>query len=432
MRDTTDANPAEGPPAELRRHLTVVPATALAVTTVIGGGALVLPGAALREAGDDALLGWVLAAVITIPLIFVFARLGARFPSAGGIAGFARASFGRVSAAGVEVVLIGTFGLGIPAIALSGGGYLAAALGWPAERSWIGAVVLLVLVAAMLTAGSSLSARVQTVLAAVLTIALLAVGALGLLAPGAQFSGPDLGAGGWQHALAVVGIVFFGFTGWEMIAFTTGEYRDPRRDFPRVVALSFLIVIGVYLVLAAGVQAVLDPSSPRADTAPLAELVAVAFSPAAAALVSALGVLILGANLVGAVWGASRLVYSSADEGLLPRALAVVGRASGVPRRAVLATAALFLVVVVVSAAGLISVTTMFEVAGQNFFLLYVLCAAVYAKVAERATTRAFGIAVAVCLAAVAVVGFDLLTIGYPLVLFAAGAAVSLIRSRAA
>ncbi|MCA1186643.1 MULTISPECIES: APC family permease [unclassified Saccharopolyspora] len=430
MRDTTGANSTESPPAGLRRHLTVVPATALAVTTVIGGGALVLPGAALREAGNDALLGWVLAAVITLPLIFVFARLGAGFPSAGGIAGFAGAGFGRISAAGVEVVLIGTFGLGIPAIALSGGGYLAAALNWPASQAWIGAVVLLLPVAAMLTAGTALSARVQTVLAAVLTAALLAVGALGLFAPGAQFSPPDFGPEGWGHAFTVVGIVFFGFTGWEMIAFTTGEYRDPRRDFPRVVALSFLIVIGVYLLLAAGVQAVLDPSSPRVETAPLAELVETAFSPTAATLVSVLGVLILAANLVGAVWGASRLVYSSADQGLLPRSLAAVSRVGGVPRRAVLATVGLFLLVVLCSATGLITVTGMFEVAGQNFFLLYVLCAAVYGKVADGAAARAFGIVLAVCLLVVALVGFDLITIGYPMALFAAGAGVGLVRGR--
>jgi hypothetical protein len=25
--------------------------------------------------------------------------------------------------------------------------------------------------------------------------------------------------------------VFFAFTGWEMLSFTTGEYRNPRRDF---------------------------------------------------------------------------------------------------------------------------------------------------------------------------------------------------------
>ncbi|WP_226352428.1 hypothetical protein [Pseudonocardia sp. ICBG601] len=65
----------------LRRHLTLGPALALAVTTVIGGGALALPGVALDGAGNDALLGWALAGVITIPLLVVFSRLGARHPT---------------------------------------------------------------------------------------------------------------------------------------------------------------------------------------------------------------------------------------------------------------------------------------------------------------------------------------------------------------
>lgn len=42
----------------MQRLRALGPALALAVTTVIGGGALALPGVALDGAGNDALLGW--------------------------------------------------------------------------------------------------------------------------------------------------------------------------------------------------------------------------------------------------------------------------------------------------------------------------------------------------------------------------------------
>ncbi len=417
------------PPARLSRHLGLGPAVALAITTVVGGGVLALPGAALRAAGNSAFLGWVLAALITVPLLAVFASLGARYPSAGGIAGFVRATFGRVSAAGVEVVLIGTFGLGMPAIALSGGAYLAAVFGWAANSAWIGAIVLLLLGAGVLLGGGALSSRVQTVLAMVLTLALAIVGVIGLSSPAAEFTPPQLSAEGWSAGFAVVGIVFFGFTGWEIVAFTIGEYRDPRRDFPRVVGLSFVVVVGVYLLLAAGVQAVLDPASPRTGTAPIAELFRIALSPGAASLVAVLGVLVLAANLVGAMWGASRLVFSSAGEGLLPRRLSVLS-GGATPRRAVVATTGLFLLVVGISAAGLLSPTTMFHVAGQNFFLLYVLSAVVFARVARTRTARISGMLIAAGLGAVAVIGFDPVATAYAVALFALGCGAALHRKR--
>ena len=44
----------------------------------------------------------------------------------------------------------------------------------------------------------------------------------------------------------------------------TAEYRNPARDFPRAVTISFIIVVGVYMLVAAGVQATLDKYGAKA------------------------------------------------------------------------------------------------------------------------------------------------------------------------
>lgn len=416
----------------LDRHLTLMPATALAVTTVIGGGVLVLSGAAVRHAGANALLGWILAALITIPLIAVFTRLGSRYPSAGGVAGFVQAAFGRHAAAGVEVILIGTFGLGMPAIALSGGGYLAAVFGWPPTYSWLGALILLALAVGMLLGGGRVSSKVQVVLAATLTVGLAAAGVVGLTSSHANFTAPTLTVGAWEPALAVVGIVFFAFTGWEIVAFTTGEYRDPGRDFPRAVTISFIVVVGVYLLLAAGVQATLDPDDPATESAPVAAVVRVAVSPAAASLVAVLGVVILAANLIGALWGASRLVYSSASHRLLPERLSVLTGGRRTPAAAIIATAALFTPVITSSALGVMSPTAMFMVAGQNFFLLYLLSGVVFVKVSRSPVGRIWGVLITAGLGVVVVAGFHWQAVGYALALFGLGYLLSVRGARRA
>ncbi len=428
----SEESPAETDAPALDRHLTLVPAVALAVTTVVGGGVLALPGVALRQAGSAAILGWLLAGVITVPLLVVFAQLGARYPSAGGVAGFVQAAFGRHAAAGVEVMLIGTFGLGIPAISLSGGSYLAAIFGWDSTWAWIGATLLLLLAGGVLLSGGSVSAKIQTVLAAVLTIGLAATGIIGLTNSHAHFTVPEVSATSASLALAVVGTVFFGFTGWEMVAFTTGEYRNPRRDFPRVVAISFLIVMGVYVLLAAGVQATLSPDNPAVETSPVAELMRIALSSTAASLVAVLAVVILATNLIGAVWGASRLIFSSASEKLLPRPLAVLSGRRRTPRTAIFTSIALFVIVVGLSGLDVLSPTTMFMIAGQNFFLLYLLSAIVFVRVTTSLRMRAFGVGVAVTLAAVVIAGFSMGTVAYAAVLFALGATLSVATHRRA
>lgn len=385
----------------LVRHLRLPQAVALAVTIVIGSGALVLPGIAYQHAGTAAVWAWVGASVMVLPLLVVFARLGAAHPTAGGAAGFVQAAFGRRLAGGVEILLMGTFGLGIPAIALTGGHYLAALGLFPDTAAWAGAVAMLAVAAALNVVGVRLSARVQTVLAIVLTAALLAAGLTGLGASDGPVRLPEMTGDAMIAGVGAIGVVFFAFTGWEMLAFTAEEYRNPRRDFPLAVAISFVLVVGVYLVLALGVQSSLSPTDPRLDSAPVQAMVTDTVDPVAGRLIATTGVVIIMANLIGALWGASRLVMSSAREGLLPARLARVSPA-GTPAPAVLVCAGGFVLVVAASSLGLLPLATLLSVAGGNFFLLYLLSVAAYLRLFPRARERVFATVLLVAFTGVA------------------------------
>lgn len=393
--------PGATPPV-LRPHLGLTGATALAVTVVVGSGALVLPGIAYAQAGATALYSWILAALITVPLLVVFARLGSRYPGAGGVAGFVKAGFGRRAAAGVEVVLLGTFGLGIPAIALTGGNYVCNALN--VSTSWAAAVATALLVGCglVVSGGAKISGDVQTILAVTLTVGLAAAAAIAIAV--SRPSSPPLdgthGAFDLGLLLSTVGVVFFAFTGWEMISFTTEEYKNPSRDFPRVLILSFVLVTAMYLLLALGLQTQLAPDDPLLTVAPISAMVEHAVGPAGGLLVSVLGIVVVVANLIGAIWGASRLVMSSAREGLLPAALATLSPHSSSPRRAVAACVGFFVTIALASGAGALPLATLLGVAGKNFFVLYLLCAAVYSRI-SHGTPRVFGLIVLIALSVV-------------------------------
>lgn len=419
---------AAGGDARLERHLRLPGAVALAITIVVGSGALVLPGIAYHEVGDAAVYTWALAAAVTVPLLAIFAWLGSHYPGAGGVAGFVQAAFGRHLAAGVEVVLLGTFSLGIPAIALTGGNYLAALPGFGAVPSWLSAVALLAAAGVVTATGLRLSTRVQIALALTLSAGLLAVGVAGVVAgsPAAPLPAPDLGT--VATAFGAIGIVFFAFTGWEMVSFTTEEYANPERDFPRVVAISFLLVVGMYLLLASSVQLQLSPADPATVNAPVQAVVAAVATPALAWSISFLGVVIIAANLIGATWAASRLVMSSSREGLLPRALGRVSTSGGTPRAAVLACSVGFSAVAVASRAGLLSLGELLAIAGQNFFILYLMAGMAYVRLLPG-RHRVFGSVVTLALAGIALT-FGVAQLAYAAALLALGAGLSVLRGR--
>jgi amino acid efflux transporter len=424
---------ADGAAAEqggLKAHLGLPGATALAITVVVGSGALVLPGIAYRQAGADAAFAWMVAAVVTIPLLMIFARLGARYPGAGGVAGFVHAGFGRTAAAAIEVLMLGTFSLGIPAIALTGGNYVVRAFGL-SIRSGPAAAVLVLGAGAVVAIGVRLSGRVQTVLALTLTIGLFCAALLALRDPVTPVSVHLPGDTGALFTLAAtVGTVFFAFTGWEVISFTTEEYRNPRRDFPRVLVLSFTIVTVMYILLALGLQVQLPATDPGLSGAPVGEMVERASGHGAAQATTVLGIVAIAANLVGAFWGASRLVMASARAGLLPRPLATVHSASSSPRRAVAVCVVTCLVVIGLQTAGLFSLGTLLSLAGRNFYVIYLFSALAYARV-FTGRARVFGIVVAVVLA-ILTLGFGLASWIYLLALLGAGALAHRHRGRQA
>jgi amino acid efflux transporter len=174
----------------------------------------------------------------------------------------------------------------------------------------------------------------------------------------------------WTRALAPFTMLFFAFTGWEIGAGIAEEFIHPRRDYPIAMALSFVVVTGLYLAVAYVTS--------RSDLdghweAPFVIFVKPILGDFGAMGVALIAAVIVFANLSGALWGVSRLVYSLGRDEILPKALAVT--AGGKPLRAVGVTALVLIIIMGFYGFGLISLDVMIGVAGQNFLILYGLAA---------------------------------------------------------
>ena len=149
---------------QLRKVLTLSQTVGLAITVVIGGGLLVLPGAVYQQTGSSSVYVWLLDALLVAPLLTIVAKLGAKWPSAGGIAGFMHNAFPPYWGLATEILLIGTMGLAVPAIALIGGEYFAILLG---NKSLVFECSLILLFVATIINwyGVKISAHIQKTLA---------------------------------------------------------------------------------------------------------------------------------------------------------------------------------------------------------------------------------------------------------------------------
>ena len=383
-------------PGHDSHRMGLVAATAMSVTIVVGAGLLTLPGLSYAQAGRLGHLPWLLMSVLMLPLLAVFAFFARRHPSAGGVVGYIRLSLGPRLGAASEAIVIGTFSLGLPAIALIGATYLQQTLpGLPVAATAIGMVTIGLLFGMF---GLRVSGAIQTAIATLIVLGLLGLCA-GYWLHAPSDNGPDvfpLAGNGVLPMDALLGVlsalplVLFAYTGWEITAFLAEDMRDPARNLPRSIWASFVIVTLLYVFVAWTVA-----SAATADDgwrlAPIARLAESWLGVAGLRLTGIIATLLILANVTGAFLSTSRALFSAGRDGLLPQALAQVdGR--GLPVRAMLTGWVLYVVVILVTQTSGLGVETLLQLAGQNFFVLYLLAAVGYTRLQQRTGPRLLGL----------------------------------------
>jgi len=352
---------------KLSKTLTTFRGTAILLNIVIGAGLLTLPGLAIKEAGPNAFYAWIICAIVAAPLLFIFILLGRLYPNAGGIAFYAQRALGSFGRRCAAFLLLGAIIFGLPSIALTRGHYLASVV--PGSPFFYAVVLLIGSTLPHFIAGDG-AGRAMSILASGVLVSVIIFLVIGYFGIGSTNASGVADTIDWRAALTPFGLIFFAFTGWEIGAGIAEEFINPHRDFPRAMALSFLIVTVLYLAVAY-VAAYTDIVGHW--EAPFVSFVQPALGQNGAIMVALIAAIIVFANLSGALWGVSRLVYSLARDFILPAALAKT--TGGKPLRAVSLTASVLILVLILYRFELFSLEAMIDVAGQNFLILYGLAA---------------------------------------------------------
>src|SRR6516165_8109562 len=251
LMDETE-RPVSAPP---QKYLSVRQAAFIGVGAMVGAGIFALLGAAGEVAGAAVWVSFLIAGVIAGLQGYSFAKLGARYPSAGGLLEYVAKSVGEGHFTGITAWLTYAANAIVTAmVAVSFGSYASSMLTGEEKAVWIKvfAAAIIIVMTAVNVVGSQLVANAQTVIVyivlgilCVFAVVTLANMTPSLLAPSKY---PPL-----RDIISSVALTFFAFLGFGIITFTAKDLAKPSRQLPRAMYLALGIATVIYVAIALGV-----------------------------------------------------------------------------------------------------------------------------------------------------------------------------------
>ena len=358
MRKSVKQIQMEGETSELKRSLGPWNLVFLGIGCIIGAGIFVRTGsAAALHAGPAVLFAFIIAGIVCAFAGLCYAELSSTLPVSGSAYTYSYATIGEFAAWVMGCLLLLEYGLAASVVAVGWSGYVVSLLGdmgiyipptltgpmgYPKELADgtivttvfnMPAFVICALLAVLLVIGVSESAKVNNVIVAikvtVLTAFVLVGGAI-ILANWDLFyvnwqpfipenTGKD-GEFGWSGVIRAASIVFFAYIGFEAVSTAGQEAKNPEKDMPFGI-IGSLIACTVIYILVAIVMTLIVPYNTLDVPDPVAVAVD-AFGPQWAWFASTIKVgAIIGLTSVILVlmYGQTRIFYTMARDGLLPR-----------------------------------------------------------------------------------------------------------------
>src|ERR1700722_5751499 len=236
-------------------------AIAINMTEMCGIGPFVtIPLMVATVGGPQAILGWIVGALLAIADGLVWAELGAAMPGSGGTYLYLREAFQYTSGRLMPFLFIWSAVLSIPLIMSTGVIGLVKYLGYyfPAMTAGEAHAASLLVVALVVVALYRNIAAIGKLAGVLWIVMLLAVGAV-TVAAFARFD-PHLAFGYPEGAFRLDGKFFAGmgagliiavydYLGYNTVAYMGDELRDPGRVMPRAILFSILGMMAIYLTM---------------------------------------------------------------------------------------------------------------------------------------------------------------------------------------
>ncbi len=349
----------EDPERSLKRSLTAWDLAVLGVAVAVGAGIFSVGAtAAANYAGPGVIISFLIASVVCALAIMCYAEFASTLPVAGSAYTFSYATAGELVAWIIGWDLILEMLLAAAVIAKFWGVYLSDAFGLfgidvpttlelgPVDLDW-GPVLVVGVFTALLAVGTKLSTRVNsifTIIKVAITLFVIVAGffyvradnyspfippsqpaesASGLEQPLFGFlSGFDPSQYGVMGILSGAALVFFAFIGFDVVATTAEETKNPQRAVPRGVLGGLAIVTVLYILVTVVVTGMVSYTELAASDSPSLTTAFVLVGADWAGKVISIGILIgLTSVIMVLLLGLTRIVFAMSRDGLLPRGI---------------------------------------------------------------------------------------------------------------
>jgi APA family basic amino acid/polyamine antiporter len=346
------------PSTRLRKDLTWWDLTVFGVSVVIGAGIFTITASTAGTLTGPAIsISFIIAAIACGLAALCYAEFASTLPVAGSAYTFSYATFGEFIAWIIGWDLILEFAVAAAVVAKGWSSYLGTVFGFGGGTlnlggfsvDW-GALLIVAVVTLLLARGTKLSAEVSlviTVIKVAVVVLVVVVGAFYIkpqnytpFVPPAETGTGGTGADqslfslisgatgshfGWYGVLAGASIVFFAFIGFDIVATTAEETKNPQRDVPRGILGSLAIVTVLYVAVAivlSGMVSYKELGTKNGHSSNLATAFAANGVHWAAKVISIGALAGLTTVVIVLMLGQTRVLFAMSRDGLMPRQLA--------------------------------------------------------------------------------------------------------------
>lgn len=335
----------------LQRCLSTLDLTLLGVGGMVGSGLYVLTGTVAKQmAGPAVLVSFGVAAVASLLAALCYAEFGARVPRTGSAYLFTYVSMGELWAFLIGWNVLLEYLIGGAAVARAWSGYLDSIFSHRIRNfteAHVGvwqvpflahypdflATGIIILASALVSCGARISSWLNHVLSTISLVIILFIIIMGfVLARPHNWSAEEGGFApfGFSGILAGTATCFFAFVGFDVIAASCEEARNPKRAVPIAIAVSLGLVASAYILVSTVLTLMvpwhsLDPDSALADAFYRRGYSWAGFIVAVGSICAMNTVLLLN------LFSGPRIIYAMAIDGLFFQAFAHVHHRTQVP-----------------------------------------------------------------------------------------------------
>ena len=371
------------------KKLTFFQGISLSIGSIIGSGVLFLPSLTVHKAGADALLGWALIIILSIPGIFFFKDLFVVSKDKG-ISGFVSLGLGDCVGSSIPLILLGTVIFGMPSSCLIASDYVAKVFPSVHHSGFLVATALVVISSGLAMKGINTSAKINsavTIILILIAIIICCFSTINIdrsLVPEFTYN--------YENIFQVGVLSFWAFAGFENLTFLANDFEN-ENDLVRSILIALVVCGAIYLFLTLDILMLIQ----KEDINPNSGLIQLSgFIPPVSVskfLIAIFAFVAVFVNMISWTSGISKAVVTSANEGYLPKIFS--RNSNNIAKPAITLLLVCFLINIYLGYTSPKVFSKVLSLVSSNFLVVYLLILLSFFKISKSKLKKAFSLVIA-------------------------------------